>query len=166
MLRHNFGKNKRAQLGETITWLVATIVILIVLIVSVFLASLIGKTKIFPVTTQIDLFAQESVTSYLITKDYSGISIYDQITQDGNFNNFNGNLAASILKTLYSGYYGRVVWLGISNSNKEVLGNQNSYFNSPAATLISESPQSGSPLYYTISLGDNKFLQLILWHQN
>ncbi|MDP3965978.1 MAG: hypothetical protein Q8Q04_00420 [archaeon] len=38
-------KNQRGQVGETLTWIVATIIILIVLIFFIFGASLLGGTK-------------------------------------------------------------------------------------------------------------------------
>ncbi|MCA9487421.1 MAG: hypothetical protein KC516_00490 [Nanoarchaeota archaeon] len=37
--------NKKAQLGETLTWVVATILILVILFFFVFGSSLLGKTK-------------------------------------------------------------------------------------------------------------------------
>lgn len=38
-------KDKRGQLGETLTWIVATIIIIFVLVAFVFAASLMGKAK-------------------------------------------------------------------------------------------------------------------------
>lgn len=37
--------NKKAQIGETITWVVATLIIIFILVSSVYIAILLGKTK-------------------------------------------------------------------------------------------------------------------------
>jgi hypothetical protein len=168
MLYNNYlKKNKRAQVSETITWVVATIIILMILIVSAVLASLVGKNKIFPTTSHVDLFVEKSFSSYLLTRDNFGISIYSELNQQGTLTNFNGNLAASIFNSLYGGYYNKGIYLGLLNSDKQVIGDKNPYFNGPAALITSiQSNPSVATIFYKISLDNNKFVQLILWHQN
>ncbi len=42
---NSFGKNKKAQTGETITWIVATFIIIGILAIGIYTASILGKTK-------------------------------------------------------------------------------------------------------------------------
>ncbi|MFZ1970766.1 MAG: hypothetical protein WAU65_01130 [Candidatus Nanoarchaeia archaeon] len=168
MLHNNFLiKSKQAQVSETITWVVATIIILVILIVSTFLASLVGKSKVFPPMNHQDLFAEKSFTSYLLTKDISGLPIYYELGQQGNLSSSNGNLASVLFNSLYEGYYSKGIYLGLLDSDKQVIGDKNPYFNGPAAAVVSiESNPAVSTIFYKISLDNNKFVQLILWHQN
>ena len=40
-----FPKNQKAQIGETVTWIVATLIIIFILVTFIFAASLMGKAK-------------------------------------------------------------------------------------------------------------------------
>ena len=103
--------NKRAQVGETLTWTFATLIILFILIVSVFLASLVGREKTLSSTNKFDVFADKSLVAYLLTKDSNGNNIYNQIKNEEQLNDFNGNLAKQIFNGLYGGYYSQQVFL-------------------------------------------------------
>jgi hypothetical protein len=142
--------NKRAQqIGETITWVVATVIILIVVVVTVFVASFLGHSKIFPTISQFDLFADKSLTAFLLTKDVNGNPVYNEISTDGQLNSFNGNLAQQIFINLYSGFYHARLYLG-------VLGQDNDYFNSGT---ISHKIFEPGYVFYSIDAGNNKFVQ-------
>ena len=68
-------QNNRAQMGETITWVIATIIIVVLLMFFIFGASMLGTTKsvggfkesLFssPEYSSEDLFIQKSIYSYL-----------------------------------------------------------------------------------------------------
>ena len=67
----DFVGNKRAQVGETMTWIVATIVIIVILVISIYIAGVSDITnKIFSREFEIkghnDLLVTKSLTSYLI----------------------------------------------------------------------------------------------------
>jgi hypothetical protein len=173
--------NKRAQIGETITWGVATVIILIILIVSVFIASIAGHSKFFPTTNKIDLFAGKSLTAYLLTNDSNNVSIYNEINTGGQLNNFNGILAQSIFTSLYSGYYNRQVFLGLATNSFTCLTpfnplNYGDFFGSGYCTYTNNYfPISGSvagaralddpnAVVSVIYLINNKYIQLVLWH--
>jgi len=47
--------NKRAQVGESITWVVATIILIVVLIIFVYVASALAKVKEIKLTSSEDL---------------------------------------------------------------------------------------------------------------
>ncbi|HKL23851.1 MAG TPA: hypothetical protein VJ912_00790 [Candidatus Nanoarchaeia archaeon] len=40
-------KNKKAQVGGTLTWFIATVIIVFILLIGVYAASILGKTKFF-----------------------------------------------------------------------------------------------------------------------
>ena len=115
-------KSKRAQISEGITWIVATIAIIIILLFSVFITSLISSkdTKI-----KADYFNsninQKSFLSYLLTNENSGKTIYSEITAEEKINNANGNLAIKVFRDLYKDNYIEI-WFGISNLGTGVLG--------------------------------------------
>ncbi|MDE1848427.1 MAG: hypothetical protein KGH55_00095 [Nanoarchaeota archaeon] len=148
-------KNKRAQVAETMTWVVATVIIIIILLISVFVASLIPKTA-YTFTGNADLFAEQSLVSYLITPDSSGGSVYSEIKNSGSLNDYNGNLAAEIFKTLYSGYYSRGVYLGIYDSSGFVNVETNKYFGAPPSD-VARSDLTGS---VAMRQGVNDFIYL------
>ena len=161
--------NKRAQVSETMTWIVATVIILIILLVSVFLASLVGQSKAFPANNKIDLFAHKSITSYLLTKDASGEIIYNEIKNDGALNDFNGNLAKNLFINLYSGYYNKDVFLGIIMNRIFNPVQANSYFTIPPgetanSPLSHSSDEGNSVIDDSIPLNEDKSVQMILWH--
>ncbi len=167
-------QNKKAQIAETTTWIFATLIILVVLIVSVFLSSLVGQNKIFPSTNKFDLFADKSLTSYLLTKDTNGVPIYNEINSEGQLNSFNGNLAQKIFTTLYSGYYNNI-FLGIGTFGavcippSNALGTgfctyDNKYFVSPSTAGNPVADDKTEGVILLIYLINNKNLQLVLWH--
>lgn len=45
MLNNNLLKNKRAQVGETLTWIVATIIIIFILLIFIYASVALGKAK-------------------------------------------------------------------------------------------------------------------------
>ncbi len=144
-----FNQNKRAQIAETTTWIVATLIIFVILIVTLFIASLMGHTKNLPQPLGADIFADKSLTAYLLTKGTNGIPIYTTISAEGQLNSFNGNLAKQIFLNFYSGFYRDRLYLG-------VLGQDNDYFNSGA---ISHKVFEPGFVFYSINVGNNKFVQ-------
>lgn len=115
-------KNKRGQISETLTWIVATLIIVVILSVSVFLASFVGHSKTFPSTQNIDLFAKKSFTAYLLTRDSSGSTVYNQIAQEEQLNDFNGNLAKKIFEGLYERDY-HIIWLAVISKSQGIITN-------------------------------------------
>ena len=104
--------NKKAQVGETVTWIVATVIIIVILVFSIFLAKNIFGDKKITFSKKVDTFASKSFFSWLLTEDDSKETIYSKLKQEGDLNDFNGNLAISV----FDEYYGRDyedVWVGI-----------------------------------------------------
>lgn len=162
--------NKRAQVSETMTWIVATVIILIILLVSVYLSSLVGQSKSFPIQNEFDLFSHKSLTSYLLTKDTTGQTIYDEMKNEGSFNDFNGNFANKLFIGLYRGYYSESVFLGIYINRFFAPVQGNTYFTVPPGetpnSLLKPSDTNNVVIKDSILLSGDKAIQMILWHTN
>ncbi|MCK5043899.1 hypothetical protein KAR52_02770 [Candidatus Pacearchaeota archaeon] len=121
--------NKRAQIGETMTWVIATIAIIVILILSIFIVSFTkDESKEFKTYRNSDLLAVKSLSGYLLTQDEDGTNIYNQLIIDESLNDFNGNLASQIFKRFYKKDYLHAVWLGFDFEGVKIR--KNDYFGS------------------------------------
>lgn len=75
--------NKRAQIGETMTWVVATLVIIVVLAVTIGISKTINTDVAFRSDKGKDLFATISITNFLSNKANS------DLLSSGNYDSFN-----------------------------------------------------------------------------
>lgn len=161
--------NKRAQISEGLTWIVATIAIIIILLFSVFISSFFftGKDQI-----KNSLFSskinQKSMLSYLLTKENEK-TIYSEITATEKLNNENGNLALKVFRDLYKNDYSEI-WFGISEKGDGSLsgfkGQQNEFFGKEPLTIGKSDigPSSTILLDKDISIlkfADKKYLEAI-----
>jgi len=77
--------NRKAQIGETMTWVVATIIIIAVLIISIYAASLLANTKvIIPYQKEKkdgDLLMEKSLFAYFSVDDAKKNIIYNKLEQ-------------------------------------------------------------------------------------
>ena len=64
-----FIKNHKAQVGETMTWIVATLVIIVLLTVSVVVAKLNFNSNDLEIEKQSDLISIKSISGFLINED-------------------------------------------------------------------------------------------------
>lgn len=113
--------NKKAQVSDAITWAVATIIIIIILGVSIFISSTnFFSSKTIIINRQTDLPPIKSFYAYLLTQD-NGEIVYEQLKRDKDFNEINGNLAKKIFSNYEDDY--RMVWLGVIDKNEFSLGN-------------------------------------------
>jgi len=120
---------KLGQIGKTLTWVVATVIIIMILVVSIFVAtSYLGGSKKADFSKQTDILASKSFFAYLLTEDESS-TVYEQLKEDGgeNLNEFNGNLALKIFEEFYSKEYSKV-WVGIVLMPVFPEYNPNSFF--------------------------------------
>ena len=74
-------EDRRAQIGETLTWLVATIIIVIILFISIFVAIPLGNSNKFDYNRKNDLLATKSLISYLISD-----KLYNELKEGGKLN--------------------------------------------------------------------------------
>ena len=136
-------KNKRGQTGETLTWIIATLIIIVILLIVISIANFMGNNKKFDYVKKTDTLASKSLFAYLLTEDTEGQTVYEQLKETGNFTKFNGELAVDIFKKFYGGEF-QQVWFGISNYNKGLMGGtwngeSNNYFgNKPKSTAVGQ----------------------------
>jgi len=132
--------NKKGQVAETTTWIFATLIIIILVLASVFVASILGSfgNKRVASYGSFDLFAKKSLAAFLATPENSG-TIYSKINSQGALDNFNGNLAKSIFNGLYSGFYSKGIYLGVYDPSSFITLEKNSYFGTrPSLTVKTE----------------------------
>ena len=76
-------KIKKAQIGETMTWIIATIVIIVILISSIYISSLLGEAKSIisynNFNRKNDLLMEKSVFAYFLSEKSQ--AIYGKIKQ-------------------------------------------------------------------------------------
>jgi len=120
--------SKKAQIGETITWVVATVIIIVILILSIFIAGFVGKDKEFQILSKKDLLATKSLSGYLLTQNDSGEKVFEQLKNEENLNDFNGHLAKKIFGFYEDKYFG--IWLGVSREKCTITEcfKSNNYF--------------------------------------
>lgn len=95
--------DRKGQVGETITWIVATLVILFMLIISTYTASLMAeKQKILNIDFGIfeDNSLSQSVFAYLLTENDEGKNVFNQLSNDNDFNSFSENLGKNIFEDI------------------------------------------------------------------
>ena len=156
-------KNKSGQAAETITWLVATLAIIGILLVSIFVASLISREKSFRYNAESDLIAKKSLTSFLLTPGIFGEIIFNELKSEEALNDFNGDLSVRIFRNLYENdLFYSTVWFGI---NFEGFGKRrNDFFGYMPSIRKGGDISLGrySSVSENITLNENKWLELIL----
>lgn len=160
-------KKKNAQIGETVTWIVATVIIVLILAVSIFVSSFSFKdAKEISLLKRTDVLASKSLFSYLLTKDAQGNTVYWQLKNQENLNEFNGNLGKSIFQEFYDNEYVDI-WLGIIVDRTLLPAMSNKFFgNRPtgvrATSEISTKGKFVSSISEEIYLNEGKSLELVL----
>ncbi|MBI4116393.1 hypothetical protein HY449_01475 [Candidatus Pacearchaeota archaeon] len=102
-------KNKNAQASEAIVWLVATLIIIAVLVVSVYTASAISKsTKTvssldFSSSMKSDIVAKESLFAFLLTKNADGKNFYSEIESSGGIAGVAKELGINVFNKINAG---------------------------------------------------------------
>ena len=148
-----FLKNKRGQIGKTITWVVATVIIIVILFISIFVAtSYLGGSKKADFSKQSDILASKSFFAYLLTEDTEGDTVYEQLRDEENLNDFNGNLALNIFEEFYRKDYPYTIWLVIYSKPHDIITN----------TFFPKPPICGRGISEEIELKENKYLLLTL----
>jgi hypothetical protein len=159
-------QNKYARVGETITWIVATLVIIVVLIFSILITTLyVGKNKGVEFFEQSDTLASKSMFSYLLTKDSEEKTVYEQLEDEENLNDFNGNLALNIFEEIYGEEYSDV-WLGVMRHKHPFLDFPNDYFGKVdiERSLSPQETYTREHLLDRIQLNEIKSVYLVLFN--
>lgn len=154
--------NKKAQIGETTTWIFATLVVIIILSLSIFLVQWTLKSRKFELNKQQDLIATKSLTGFLSTFQ-NGEKVYDKFAEQAKNKNYNldensGKLAVKIFKGFYN-EIDYIIYFGIN-------GGDNNYFEKPASwQSVSVNSVNPIALYYTstkIDLENENYAEIYL----
>ena len=144
--------NKNAQIGETVTWVVATVIIIIILIFSTYIASILASasgTRNFDFKKTTDLVAFESFQAYLRT-DVGGQMRYLKLQGAQDLDQQDCDAEKDIFEKVYKERYNYVFlmmgsFFGCRDSNGSLNVN---LFSGP--DIVSES----------IKLGQNKEVEI------
>lgn len=118
--------NKKGEIGETITWMIATIIIIVIILVSVFFVSVISKSNELKKPNfyeEVNIYsAENSLISYALTKDETtGKIIYDELLNKS-FSTYSGSFAVDVFKNKIYNNYSKV-WVGFgSESSNDYFG--------------------------------------------
>jgi hypothetical protein len=142
-------KSRKGQISEGITWVVATIAIIIILLVSISLTSFYTKDREIKKDFFRDSTNQKTVLSYLLTKEDNGEIVYLDIKKEGNLKDVSGNLALKIFNGLYKDRY-QQMWVGVSSLGEGVIstslnGVENEFFGKKMLLIHRESYSSLVP---------------------
>lgn len=168
--------NKRAVVAETLTWIIATIIIIVILVFSIFITSVfakgkgLSKDKKFLLEVGRDLFLAKSLASYLLTKDNFGETVFKQIKEEGDLNDFNGPMGVAIFKSYEienyqkvrnyddgGGKYLKGVWLTLKS--KPISFDWPVPFHSSIQKEYFNRPPSNTVRGEEFNLGENKYLK-------
>lgn len=132
--------SKKAQISEGVTWVVATIAVIIILLFSLFLVSFSTKNREISKDFFSDSLNQKTFLSYLLTKEETEF-IFSKIKTDENLDNFNGNLAMKIFNELYKDKYSEI-WIGTSKLREGAIGTsmngiENNFFGKKPSSVVS-----------------------------
>jgi len=135
---------KHGQVGETLTWFVGTLIVLVILIVGIYIVNVGGiikglDRKSIEYKSDTDRLAEISLNSYLLTEQ-NGELIYQTLKREGNLNLNNGPLAEKIFRELYKKDY-QEIWFGMTTLDQGILdstynGKDNDYFGGKPRTAV------------------------------
>ena len=121
-----FAKNSMGQAADTATWVIATLVIIFILMISVYAASKIGRTSeislISAAEKNREVLAQQSFQAYLLTKNANNMNFYNQISSSGKISSTDELIAATLFGKIY-GIQNSEMSLKITDKKSESLGN-------------------------------------------
>ena len=155
--------NKKAQVGETVTWVVATVIIILILGVSIFISSAKlgeGKDVGSAFSQSEDTLASKSLFSYMLTPEEE-TNIYEQLKKGENLNEVNGQLALDIFGEFYKDDYVKI-WLGMRKKGDfEIFSSvPNDYFPFRSDKNIPVLGQQN--IFKGIALSEEKSVALVL----
>lgn len=151
------------------TWMIATIIVIAILAISVFIVQIYAGKKGGVYENKIsDAVTEKSFFSFLLTKD-----VWTKLQNEGNLVGDNGILAKNIFDN-YKDEYSLGIWIGIldhtSDDKTGVLRNQgleNDFFGKKPSGYVGVVGYGGviSQNYYVyekIKLNENKDIELVL----
>jgi hypothetical protein len=164
--------SKNGQIAGTITWVIATVIIIAVLIISISVVNFTLKKKEFEENSYYDLLIAKSFSGYLLSNDGSG-QIFNQVKNEktylqdpahgGKPDKSSLKLAGNIF-SIYKEEYSANFWLGIINKdcawNPDIKANEQ-----PACSPVERKAFTtgyAKLAYDKTKLDNNNILELII----
>ena len=103
-------RQHKGQIAETTIWIVATVIIIVILTISVYAASILsGVIKTINMADSVsflkeqrtNIFLKESLLAYALTKNKEGINIYKQIETEKKLNDFASGFSIEVFKRVH-----------------------------------------------------------------
>ncbi|MBW6442615.1 hypothetical protein K0A97_02430 [Patescibacteria group bacterium] len=126
-LKRFFKIKRDGQTGETLTWFIATVIIISILLIFIFISNaggyiqdFMGKELDYSVMSKVRLMDtpnSKSFYAYTLTKDPEGKKIFKELSDSKNFNEFTGSLAKEIFNETLIGENYPYTWAGIFSRN-------------------------------------------------
>lgn len=110
--------DSKGQSGETITWMIATLIIIVALVISISVVQFTLKEKTFA-TSSSNLLVTKSLAGYLMSDDGKGVvfgqlkSKINPIRNRNSFDNFNRNFTRNLFFGIYGKSYPDYLWVGV-----------------------------------------------------
>lgn len=104
--------NSRGQIGDTLTWFIATIIIIVILLLSILVSSYFGiseKRKIGH-TNFLDPIIQKSVFAFLLTPLPSSLLVFDDLSIKGEISGESDSLAKNIFSKNADNFFYSVLY--------------------------------------------------------
>ncbi len=153
-------KTKLGQIGDTITWIVATLVIFAVLFIAVLFTNYSDafSKKEIPSVKAVDIFAQKSFLSFLNT-DEAGETNFKKFINAENLDEVSGKLAQKIFLEFYKTDFS-LIWVGFASNERTFKYLPNPYFE--MYTIMSGDTFTNIPSYFIerIKLTEQKFIEI------
>ena len=164
-------KNKKGggEVGQTVTWIVATLIIIAVTVLSIYATSVLkGAGDISNAISNVinsvsngagqvknaDIIKEKTLEAFMAYSGNGQIN-FIQIRNDGNLNDASGNKAEEVMNKLYGKAYQKI-WFGVEETSNQVYSSNN-YFK-----LF---PNSGGE-QAEIELSGTKYAVMILAQKN
>jgi hypothetical protein len=142
-------RNKKGseEIPDTIVWIIATVIIVGIIVFSVYATTFFKGVSVVLTTinsvynsvispgAQIqtgDILKIKTMESFLLVNN--GGTVFSQIKNDGNLNDFSGNKAKDIFTKLYGKDYS-LIWFGVKDYSFGILYSTNKYFNLPPSNF-------------------------------
>ena len=111
----------KGQVAETMTWVIATVAILVILTIAIYSASVISKSNktLNFNSNEPSILLRKSLQSYLITNDTNQKSVFEKIEKNENFDSFSKKLSGEIFNKNSEVFE---VYLRLNNK-KDLFGN-------------------------------------------
>lgn len=116
-------ESKKGQIATGITWIVATVAIIVILAIAIFFVQFsFGSGKSIKAVSEKDTLVSKSFFSWLISS-LNRERVYQRIQGDGNLDGQTGDLALNVFE-IFEEDYNHDIWVGVILNYSALPGNR------------------------------------------